>query len=400
MPLPRITSKRRLVQAVLIATALLLPFVTLGGNPFLRMDIGLRTLFMAGVPVRVDQFFLILLATLFIGASFLLITVILGRVWCGWLCPQTVFNDLTELIGIRFRNRVSARVSLVIEHATAVIVSLLVSFNLFCWFMAPARVAASLLDFGANPLFVACFLLAALLGYLNLVLVKRSFCRSYCPYGRFQAALTDDGTLNLAFLEETRDRCLRCDACVRSCPMDIDIRKGFQIECINCGRCIDACRGVMERRPDGRGLIDYCFGTKKGTRFRPGSKTILLGVVTLVLGAGLLWGLAGRNTAAFALQRIATVEPRTMPDGFQTQPWRAIIGNRSESPVKYSIRAAGVPADDITLLGPVDEILVAANEHRELTFLVRYKQAGGATRPVLLQLFAGDRLVASVKVKL
>jgi len=400
MPFPRITSKRRVVQALLILIALLLPFVTVKGNPFLRMDIALRTLFMAGVPIRVDQFFFMLLATLFIVASFLLLTVILGRVWCGWLCPQTVFNDLAELIGNRFRSQVSARVSALIEHGTAAVVSVLISFNLFCWFMAPARVAASLLDFTTNPLLTACFLLASLLGYLNLVLVKRSFCRSYCPYGRFQAALTDEGTLNLAFLEETRERCLRCDACVRSCPMEIDIRKGFQIECINCGRCIDACRGVMEQRPDGLGLIDYCFGTKKGTRFRPGGKTILLGVVTLLLGAGLIWGLVGRNQAAFALQRIVTAEPRTMPDGFQAQPWRAIIGNRSESPAKYSIRAVAPPADDITLLGPVDEILVAPNEHREITFLVRLKQTGGASRPVLLQLYNGDTLVASVKVKL
>jgi len=400
MSFPRITSKRRLVQAVLIAAALLLPFATVNGNPFLRMDIGLRTLFMAGVPVRVDQFFLMLLATLFIGVFFLLLTVILGRVWCGWLCPQTVFNDLAEMVGDRYRKRVSARVSRLIEHGTAAVVSAVVSFNLLCWFMAPARVAAALLDFTANPLPGACFLLASLLGYLNLILVKRSFCRSYCPYGRFQAALTDAGTLNLAFLEDTRERCLRCDACVRICPMEIDIRQGFQIECINCGRCIDACRGVMERRTDGPGLIDYCFGTIKGTRFRPGSKTILLGAVTLVLGVGLVWGLAGRNQTAFALQRIATVEPRTMPDGFQAQPWRAIIGNRSESPVSYSIRAVTPTADDISLLGPVDEILVAPNQHREITFLVRLKQTGGATRPVLLQLYGAGRLVASVKVRL
>jgi cytochrome c oxidase accessory protein FixG len=364
------------------------------------MDISLRTLFMAGVPVRVDQFFLVLLVALFVGAAFLLLTVILGRVWCGWLCPQTVFNDLADLVGNRFRNRVSLRVSGVIEHGTAAMISVLISFNLFCWFMAPARVAAALLDSADNPLLAACFLLASLLGYLNLILVKRSFCRSYCPYGRFQAALTDEGTLNLAFLEETRGRCLRCDACVRSCPMEIDIRKGFQIECINCGRCIDACRGVMERRPDGFGLIDYRFGTVKGTRFRPGGKTILLGVVTLVLGAALIQGLAGRNKAAFALQRIAIAEARTMADGFQVQPWRAIIGNRSESPVKYSIRAVAIPVDDITLLGPVDDILVAPNEHREITFLVRFRHAAGGARPVLLQLFDGDAMVASVKVKL
>jgi ferredoxin len=182
--------------------------------------------------------------------------------------------------------------------------------------------------------------------------------------------------------------------------MAIDIRKGFQIECINCGRCIDACRGAMERRQDGPGLIGYRFGTVMGTRFRPGIKSILLGLLTLGLGVGLIWGLAGRNQTAFALQRIATAEPLTMPDGFQAHPWRAIIGNRSESPVTYSIRAVATPPDDVSLLGPVHDILVAPNEHRDITFLVRLRRTGDASRPVLLQLFGGDSLVASVKVKL
>ncbi|MBL0226176.1 MAG: 4Fe-4S binding protein [Geobacteraceae bacterium] len=400
MTSPRITSKRRRVQAVLIASALLLPFLSIGGNPFLRMDISMRTLFMAGVPVRVDQFYLVLLATLFVVVFFLLLTVILGRVWCGWLCPQTVFNDLAELIGERFRKRVSPPVSRLIEHASALSVSAVISFNMLCWFMSPASVAAALVDFSSNPLLMASFLTVSLFGYLNLLLVKRSFCHSYCPYGRFQAALTDEGTLNLAFLEESRERCLRCNACVRCCPMEIDIREGFQIECINCGRCIDACRGVMERRLDGPGLIDYRFGTRKGTRFKPGSKTVLLGVVTLVLGVGLAWGLAGRNQTAFALQRIATAEPQTMPDGFQAQPWRAIIGNRSESPVTYSLRTEAPQVGVISLLGPVSNIMVAPNESREITFLIRHKHIGGTPRTVVLQLFEGDRLAASVKVRL
>ena len=364
------------------------------------MDIGLRTLFMAGVPVRVDQFYLLLLATLLIVVSFLLLTVVLGRVWCGWLCPQTVFNDLTEQIGEQLRKLVPSSLSRSLEHLIALLVSVLISFNLLCWFMAPTRVAALLLDFSANPLLPASFLVVSLFGYLNLVLVKRSFCRSYCPYGRFQAALTDEGTLNLAFLEETRERCLRCNACVRTCPMEIDVREGFQIECINCGRCIDACRGVMERRPDGAGLIDYRFGTKKGTRFKLGSKTMLLGVVTLALGMGLVWGLAGRSQSVFVLQRIVTADPQTMPDGFQAQPWRAIIGNRSQMPASYSLRVAAGTNEEIGLIGPVGTILVAPNEHREITFLIRYRPTGVPSRTALVQLYSGSALVATVQVRL
>ncbi len=399
MPHHRITDKRLLVQTLLILAALLLPFVTVGGTPFLRIDIGLRTMFMAGIPVRVDQLFLLLLATLFILSLFLTITVLLGRVWCGWLCPQTIFNDLAELIGRLFKKSTLPVASRVYEHLTALVIAKLISFNLLCWFMPPAQVVSRLLDFNANPLQFSIFLIVTLLGYLNLILVKRSFCRSYCPYGRLQTALMDQSTLNLTFLEETRDRCIRCGACLRSCPMGIDIREGFQIECINCGRCIDACRGVMERASDGAGLIDYRFGTVRGTRFKLGSKALILLLLTLLLAVLLIWGLSSRKQNAFALQRIATVEPRLLADGFQAQPWRAVIGNRTEVTSNYSIRASKAD-ENVTLLGPVTNIEIAPNQHREITFMIRFKPSVSPSKTVELQLFSGDKAVASVIIKL
>ena len=199
MPFPRITIKRQSVQGLLIAAALLLPFATLSGNPFLRMDIAKMTLFLAGIPLRIDQFYLVLLVILLIVASFLLITAVLGRVWCGWLCPQTVFNDVAELLSRKLRAKNSQAVSRLVEHFVALIIALLIAFNLFCWFMPPALVASHLLGIHDHPIMFTVFLLLTLFGYLNLILVKRSFCRSYCPYGRFQTALMDAGTLNLSF---------------------------------------------------------------------------------------------------------------------------------------------------------------------------------------------------------
>lgn len=396
MPLPRITHKRRPVQALLISAALLLPFVSISGNPFLRMDIAKMTLFLAGIPLRLDQFYLVLLLILFFVSLFLLVTVVLGRVWCGWLCPQTVLNDLMDLLGRKYHTSVSPRAALLIEHLSALVAAKLVSFNLFCWFLPPRQAASYLLDFPDHPLMFAAFLLLTLFGYLNLILVKRRFCRSYCPYGRFQTALMDAGTLNLSFLEETRDRCLNCGACVRACPMEIDIRTGFQVECIGCGRCIDACRAVMEQEPGGAGLIDYRFGTAKGSRYRPGSVAIVLLLVTLLLAAGVVWGVLSRNQSAFALQRVVTADPRTLPDGSVAQSWRAIIGNRSETPQLYSIAVAG-GAGGVELLGPVRDIKVAANQHREVTFMIHFMKTSHPGK-VRLQLLSGDRPAASVTV--
>lgn len=406
MPLPRITHKRRFVQGLLITAALLLPFVTVSGNPFLRMDLAKMTLFLAGIPLRIDQFYLVLLVILLCGAVFLLVTVLLGRVWCGWLCPQTVFNDLAELLGRRFRTRVSPPAARLIEHLVALLIATLTAFNLFCWFLPPGPVAGHLLNFSDHRLMLATFLFLTLFGYLNLMLVKRSFCRSYCPYGRFQAALMDAATLDLSFLEESRDRCLQCNSCVRACPMEIDIRNGFQTECIGCGRCIDACRAVMECEADrtggdkigggGSGLIDYRFGVVKGNRFRFGDTTVVLLLVTLLLAVGLVWGVTVRNRSAFAVQRLATADSRRLKDGSVAHPWRATIGNRSETTRVYAIRVAGGAPGGVELLGPVNDIVVAANQHREITFMIHVAKNSRQPEKIQLQLVSGNNPTASV----
>jgi cytochrome c oxidase accessory protein FixG len=364
------------------------------------MDIARMTLFVAGIPLRIDQFYLVLLVILLCVVSFLLMTAVLGRVWCGWLCPQTVFNDLMELMTRRFKTKVPASAARLMEHLSALIIAKLIAFTLLCWFISPSQVITNLLHFHNHVPLFATFLLLTLFGYLNLVLVKRSFCHSYCPYGRFQTALMDSGTLNLSFLEETRDHCLRCNACVRTCPMGIDIRKGFQVECIGCGRCIDACRGVMEKKTDGNGLIGYRFGTVKGTTFRLGNITATLLLVTVLLTAGLVWGVLSRNQTAFAIQRVATAEQRRLPDGSTAQPWRAIIGNRSETPQVYSIQIAGESSGDVELLGQIHDIEVAANQHREVIFMIHVAKNAPPPGKLQLQLLLGNQPSASATVTL
>lgn len=389
-----ISPLRKTVQVVLLAVVMLVPFLSINGNPALRMDVGQRTFFLAGAAIRIDQFYLVLLSTLVLVAGFLLLTVVLGRVWCGWLCPQTVLSDLVDLL----HPFLPTRAPRIAAHAVALLLATVVSLNQLCWFMAPAEVFKSLIAFRTHPVVTLCFSATAMLLYANLVLVKRSFCRSYCPYGRFQAALLDEGTLNLAFLEYSRDRCIRCSACVRACPMDIDIRQGFQIECINCGRCIDACRTVMERINGSDGLIAYRFGDRAGGGLRIGAKTTILTGVLCILSGALAWGLHVRSDTAFSVQQNATAESRTFPDGSQVHAWRAIIGNRGQSTASFALDIAPLAGVKAELLGPVSAILIASNENRQVSFFIRFNGPAHVRRPVELRLLRAGIPVKTVRV--
>ena len=400
MTTPRIAPKRWLTQIILLVAQVVIPFVTINGNPFLRFDIGLRTFFMAGVPVRIDQFYLVLFLALAVLTGFLLLTVSLGRVWCGWFCPQTVINDLADLF-VKKCKRIFPPIILKSGwHFVAVLIALFISMIILSWFQAPVTVVKGVLDFHSHPvIFVSFFILFSSI-YLDIVLVQRSFCRSYCPYGRIQTALMDQGTLNLAFLEETRTRCLKCSACISACPMDIDIRNGFQIECINCGRCIDACRTIMDRRDGSNGLIAYRFGVKYGDKQRVGPKTAILLGLTALFSVAVGLGVTNRSDTAFSAQRSATAETRVMPDGSQIQVWRATIGNRGTTEEVYSIRIASpLPGLKTQLLGPVSAIRIAPNENQQISFSIRFSTVPPPGQKMALCLDRSGVPVATVKIQ-
>ncbi len=228
-------TRRRAAALAQAAAVLALPFVRVGGESAFRFDIPALTLYVAGTSIGIDAFHWVLAAVLFLILLAIGATVVFGRVWCGWLCGQTVIPELATWAASALPQRFHAAGTKIL----LVSLSAAVSLSLIAFFLRPPEIAAGLFRSRA---ILGFFLVQAAAVYGMLALAGPRFCRSICPYSMLQNVLFTRSTLTIAFDKERALDCLQCDDCVRACPVAIDIKDGDQRECIACAACIDACR--------------------------------------------------------------------------------------------------------------------------------------------------------------
>ena len=280
---------------------------------------------------RVDLFFtkfdmqeLYLLPFLFIilFLSIFFLTTLAGRVWCGWSCPQTIFRTIfrdllqTKILKIRknIQNKQNEPKGQILKRALAVgiwcILALVISANFLWYFVPPLDFFAYLKEPSEHGVLLAFWLVIAIWLVYDVVILKENFCIYVCPYARVQSVMFDNDTIQVIYNQkrggviyngkekfkkpkEEGALCTGCEACVRICPTHIDIRKGMQLECINCLECSDACAKVMKHF-DESSLIEWRSINSikeqkrvKILRFRTVAYLVILGIV---LTAGVLMG--------------------------------------------------------------------------------------------------------------
>lgn len=389
----RIAPWRTRVQWLSTLLLLVIPFIEIGGESLLRLDAGSRTLLFFGASLRIEEFYLFLIAVLIFVFGFLFITMVFGRVWCGWLCPQTTLGDLCDRIDAKTGALHPALWQRAMRQLFYLSVSALVAANLVWYFIPPAQFFPRLVSGEIGPVAGVTLAVTFLLLYLDLFLVRRSFCKTVCPYGRVQLLTMERGTLTLEFDPALKDSCIRCGSCVRACPMGIDIREGLQIECINCGRCLDACRDTMAKR-GAAGLIHYRFGSRAAGDHPVNRKTLLLAFVTLLLMGLLALGVSTRDQATLKVQRAASGEVRMLPDGSLVNFYAAYLENRATRAGIFSLEVAPVPGHQAELIGPVRELEIAANANRRVDLVLKMKPAPEKGRQVELRLVSDGKVVA------
>lgn len=365
---------RRLCQWAVTLLLLLVPWLRIKGDSVLRVDIPELSLYFFGQTLRIEELYLVLLFSLLLTLGFLLVTMVLGRVWCGWLCPQTTLTDLAEWFARYLKLNPGGQNSLCKRfglHCFYLILGLLVSTNLLWYFIEPQSFFVKLVSGQLHYVAWICLGLVAATVYLDLALIRRLMCSDFCPYGRFQTTLADETTLTLHLPESELVRCIECNSCVRVCPMAIDIRRGYQVECINCGRCLDACRQVMAKRNQ-PGLISYSFGTTgQGFKALLNARTLLLSLATLGLSVILVLAVYQKPDASLKISVSHTVASRTLKDGSRATFFNAWLNNRSNKSARYDIIARQADSNSsFTLKGPTKGIALAAGDNLRVDFVM------------------------------
>lgn len=279
----RFTLLRRLVALILIAVYVLLPWIPVNGNPAVFLDVLNRRFHVFGLTLATQDLWLLFF--LISGMAFLLfyVTAFLGRIWCGWACPQTVFLEHVYRRVERWIDgdaqsrrqldrafwspgKIVRRIS---KHGIFLLFSALIAHVFLAYFVSIPELWSwmrqSPLEHWSSFLFVG---VTTLILYANFAWFREQLCIVICPYGRMQSALVDEHSLNIAYDYNRGDPpgtvsdtnagdCIDCRRCVQVCPTGIDIRQGLQLECVGCANCIDACDAIMDRVNRPRGLIRY-----------------------------------------------------------------------------------------------------------------------------------------------
>ena len=309
-----------------------LPFLVINGQSALRFDIPELKLYFFGSVIWIKELYLILFAILFFLLFIASVTAVFGRVWCGWLCPQTVLLDLTESIAKRFgkaQRKTVIRILLIPFSA-------LVSLTLIWYFVPPVQTMQSIFS---SVTITGFFLVQWAVIYAELAFMGRKFCTTVCPYAMMQNALFDKDTLVIEYDKSRDAECMKCHDCVKACPVGIDIKEGLKTDCIACAECIDACAAVTEKRNM------KPFPGYKGKILRP--KSFWLGGATVFAGILLAVLVYSRPEVTFLITR----DSEQLPQGINRYSWR--LYNNSGSLKQFDLSVQG----DFMIIGETGFLL-------------------------------------------
>ena len=365
---------RQRMNLVYFAFFALLPWIQFNGHQAVLFDIEAQRFTIWGLTLWPQD--LTLLAWLFILGAFLLffVTAFLGRVWCGYMCPQTVWTFIFIWFEEKIEGSANQRKKLdsrkmdfnkcwrkTLKHTAWVLFSLFTAMTFVGYFSPMRDVFINVFTLNTSLTIAGVIAFFTFATYGNAGWMRETMCLHMCPYARFQSAMFDQNTLTVSYDAERgesrgpRSRkkdpkelglgdCIDCNLCVQVCPTGIDIRNGLQYECINCGACVDACDGVMEKMKYKKGLIRYATENElKGKKVKIlRGKLVGYAVVLLVMTSLLVLEIANRAPVSLDIIRDRNELSKENFNGDIENVYTLKILNKSQTNNTYKLSVSGI----------------------------------------------------------
>lgn len=400
------------------------PFLRINGQPVLLLNFMERHFVILGQSFWPQDIFLFMLASLAFLVCVVLFTIAFGRIFCGWICPQTIFMEMVfrkieewvEGDAHKRKKRDAGPwtgeklVRKIVKHKLFLIVSFLIANTFLAYIIGSAAllkiitepVSKHLIGFGSIWVFTLIF-------YLVYSQVREIVCTMICPYGRLQSVLIDEHTLVVAYndvrgeprgkLQKAADPfyvkgdCVDCGLCVSVCPTGIDIRKGTQIECVNCTACIDVCDEVMVKVGRPKSLIGFYSENMIRVKEKP-SFTLRMkgyaGVITIILVV-LCYFIFSRSDMEMTIMRSAGMLYQEQTGGYISNIYNAEIINKTNEDKSVTIRPED-PGFRIQYIQAPGKINKGEMTKAVFFILIPASQIHTAKTNVKLRLYSGHQL--------
>lgn len=402
------------------------PFIRIGGQPLLLLNVIDRHFVILGQVFWPQDIYLFMIASLVFIVCVVLFTIAFGRIFCGWICPQTIFMEMVfRKIEVWIEGDGNKQKKLnaaewdkdkIRKKVTKHVLFLLVSFLIANTFLAYIIGSDSLIKIIVEPVTLhwvgfASIWVFTMVFYVVYSQVRELVCIVICPYGRLQGVLTDEHTLMVAYNEvrgEPRGKldktgsvvkgdCVDCNLCVAVCPTGIDIRKGTQMECINCTACIDACDEVMDKIHKPRNLVGYFSEDMIRSKKEPTFNLRMIGyasVITILMSA-LCYFIFSRKDMDITIMRSAGMLYQEQPHGFISNIYNADITNKGNFSRTITLKAEDPDIKIQYIQAPT--IITKGNDIKTVFFvLIPGSKLHSFKTEVRLQLISGNKVIQTV----
>ncbi len=425
-------NRRQIIAYSLLALLFVGPFIKINGEPILMLNIIERKFVILGQIFWPEDSYLFAIGMLAFVVLIIVFTVVFGRLFCGWVCPQTIFLEMVfrriEFLidgdwnqqkkldkmpwkGVKLRKRI-------LKYTIFWLISFIIANTFLAYIIGidalkeiitspPSEHIGGLI---AISIFTTVF-------FAVFTWFREQVCIAVCPYGRLQGVLLDENSVLVAYdykrgeprgkFKKGEDRkaagkgdCIDCGQCVHVCPTGIDIRNGTQLECVNCTACMDACDFMMENVGLPTGLIRYDSekSIKTGVDFSLTSRAkayIVLMIVILGLLIGLLFT---RSDVEATILRVPGTAYIKTDDGLYANLYNVTLINKTGNKLPVEMQIIKGNATLETIGKTVTNLDVGEQLHKEIMVKMKKEDLTGPKTPIKIGVFSNGELLDEVEV--